>query len=80
MKKFITTTAVVLTTAVAGILTWRKVESDRIRNDLWNEAERVSVEQDMAAQKQAQALLIRTGAAGSTIGTSHGDLAQLVER
>ena len=54
MKKFITTAAVVLTTAVAGILTWRKVESDRIRNDLWNEAERVSVEQDMAARKQSQ--------------------------
>ncbi len=55
MKKFITTAAVVLTTAVAGILTWRKVESDRIRNDLWNEAERVSAEQDLAAQKQKQA-------------------------
>ena len=54
MKKFIATAAVVVTTAVAGVLTWRKVESDRIRNDLWNEAERVSVEQDMAARKQAQ--------------------------
>ena len=54
MKKFITTVAVLIGTSVAGILTWRKVESDRIRNDLWNEAERVSVEQDTAAQKQAQ--------------------------
>ena len=54
MKKFIATTAVVLTTAVAGILTWRKVASDRIRDDLWTEAERVSAEQDLAAQKQAQ--------------------------
>ena len=49
MKKFIATTAVVLTTAVAGILTWRKVESDRIRNDLWNEAERAFAEQDGAS-------------------------------
>ncbi|AXK46621.1 DLW-39 family protein [Brachybacterium saurashtrense] len=51
MKKFITT-AVVLGTAVAGILTWRKVESDRIRNDLWTEAERVSTEQDEVAEAQ----------------------------
>ena len=54
MKKFIATTAVVLTTAVAGILTWRKVESDRIRNDLWSEAERVSAEQDASAAKPVQ--------------------------
>ena len=43
-----------LTTAVAGILTWGKVESDRSRDALWTEAERVSAEQDRAAQKQAQ--------------------------
>ena len=54
MKKFITAAVVLIGTSVAGILTWRKVESDRIRNDLWNEAERVSAEQDMAAHKQAQ--------------------------
>lgn len=52
MKKFITTTAVVLTASVAGILAWRKVESDRIRNDLWTEAERVSAEQDEVAEAQ----------------------------
>ncbi|HJG92049.1 MAG TPA: DLW-39 family protein [Brachybacterium massiliense] len=55
MKKFITTVAVLIGTSVAGILTWRKIESDRLRNDLWSEAERVSAEQDAAAAKQAQA-------------------------
>ena len=55
MKKFITTVAVLIGTSVAGILTWRKIESDRLRNDLWSEAERVSAEQDAAAAKQVQA-------------------------
>ena len=55
MKKFITTVAVLIGTSVAGILTWRKIESDRLRNDLWSEAERVSAEQDAAAAKQTQA-------------------------
>lgn len=55
MKKFITTVAVLIGTSVAGILTWRKIESTRLRNDLWSEAERVSAEQDAAAAKQAQA-------------------------
>ena len=55
MKKFITTVAVLIGTSVAGILTGRKIESDRLRNDLWSEAERVSAEQDAAAAKQAQA-------------------------
>ncbi|ASK65835.1 hypothetical protein CFK39_08325 [Brachybacterium avium] len=45
MKKFITA-AVLTGTSIAGLLVWRKVESDRIRNDLWNEAERISAEQD----------------------------------
>jgi hypothetical protein len=54
MKKFIKIAAVLIGTTVAGVLTWRKVESDRIRNDLWTEAERVSAEQDRATQKQAQ--------------------------
>lgn len=54
MKKFITAAVVLLGTSAVGILTWRKVESDRIRNDLWNEAERVSAEQDVSAAKQAQ--------------------------
>ncbi|ATG56355.1 hypothetical protein CFK41_17375 [Brachybacterium ginsengisoli] len=52
MKKFITAAVVVVTTSVAGILTWRKVESDRFRNDLWTEAERVSAEQDEVAAAQ----------------------------
>ncbi|MDN5898805.1 MAG: DLW-39 family protein [Brachybacterium sp.] len=47
MKKFITAAAVLTGTSIAGLLAWRKVESDRIRNDLWNEAERISAEQDM---------------------------------
>lgn len=54
MKKFITAAAVLVGTSVAGLLAWRKVESDRIRNDLWSEAERVSAEQDSVAEKQAQ--------------------------
>ncbi|WP_299301912.1 DLW-39 family protein [uncultured Brachybacterium sp.] len=54
MKKFVTAAVVLLGTSIAGILTWRKVESDRIRNDLWSEAERVSAEQDASAAKQAQ--------------------------
>ncbi|HEX7353100.1 DLW-39 family protein [Brachybacterium sp.] len=54
MKKFITAAVVLIGTSVAGILTWRKVESGRIRNDLWNEAERVSAEQDAETTAQAQ--------------------------
>lgn len=54
MKKFITAAVVLLGTSIAGILTWRKVESDRIRNDLWSEAERVSAEQDASAAKPVQ--------------------------
>ncbi|NMA76277.1 MAG: hypothetical protein GX960_03315 [Actinomycetales bacterium] len=55
MKKFITAAVVLLGTSLAGILAWRKVESDRLRNDLWSEAERVSAEQDASAEKQTQA-------------------------
>lgn len=55
MKKFITAAVVLLGTSLAGILAWRKVESDRLRNDLWSEAERVSAEQDVSAEKQTQA-------------------------
>ncbi|HIY24788.1 MAG TPA: DLW-39 family protein, partial [Candidatus Brachybacterium merdigallinarum] len=40
--------------AVAGVLVWRKVESDQIRNDLWAEAEKVSAEQDALAEKQPE--------------------------
>lgn len=32
---------VVIGTAVTGLLVWRKVEADRLRNDLWAEAEKV---------------------------------------
>ena len=53
MKKFVTAAVVLLGTSIAGILTWRKVESDRIRNDLWTEAERAFAEQDEVAAAQA---------------------------
>ena len=53
MKKFITAAVVLIGTSLAGILTWRKVESDRIRNDLWTEAERAFAEQDEVAAAQA---------------------------
>ncbi|MEE1650363.1 DLW-39 family protein [Brachybacterium sp. J144] len=46
MKRFITAVAVLIGTTAAGLLAWRKIESDRIRNDLWSEAERISAEQD----------------------------------
>jgi hypothetical protein len=52
VKKLVKVAAVLIGTSVAGILAWRKVESDRVRNDLWTEAERLSSEQD--AVKQAQ--------------------------
>ncbi|WP_193106290.1 DLW-39 family protein [Brachybacterium sp. FME24] len=52
MKKFIKVAAVLLGTSVAGILTWRKVESDRTRNDLWTEAERLSADQDVPVSQQ----------------------------
>lgn len=54
MKTFIKVAAVLVGTSVAGILAWRKVESDRLRNDLWTEAERVFAEQDADAAQQAQ--------------------------
>ena len=54
MKRFITVTAALLGTAVAGVLVWRKVESDQIRNDLWDEAEKVSAAQDALAEKQTE--------------------------
>ena len=43
--KLIRRAAVLLGLAAAGILVWRKVESDRLRNDLWAEAESVSLPQ-----------------------------------
>ena len=55
MKKFIAAAAVLTGTSIAGLLAWRKVESDRIRNDLWNEAERTSAEQDIESAQPAPA-------------------------
>jgi len=48
VKKFAQIAAVLISSTVAGVLVWRKVESDRLRNDLWNEAEALSAEQDQA--------------------------------
>ena len=45
--KFVRLAAVLIGTAATGILVWRKVESDRLRDDLWAEAEKVSAEQDI---------------------------------
>ncbi|MFC7455752.1 DLW-39 family protein [Brachybacterium sp. GCM10030267] len=55
MKTFIKVAAVLIGTSAAGLLAWRKVESDRMRNDLWSEAERVSAEQDAAAEQAESA-------------------------
>ncbi|MDN6302003.1 MAG: DLW-39 family protein [Brachybacterium sp.] len=54
MKKFITAAVVLTGTSIAGLLAWRKIESDRIRNDLWTEAEQAFAEQDASAPKQDQ--------------------------
>ena len=45
MKKFVKLAAVLISSTAAGVLVWRKVESDRLRNDLWTEAEKVSAPQ-----------------------------------
>lgn len=49
MKTFIKVAAVLIGTSAAGLLTWRKIESDRLRNDLWTEAEKVSSQQETSA-------------------------------
>ncbi|WP_165831787.1 DLW-39 family protein [Brachybacterium endophyticum] len=49
MKKLLTYTAVLATSTVAGLLVWRKVESDKLENDLWAEAERVSEQEQPKA-------------------------------
>lgn len=54
MKKFITAGAVLIGASIAGVLTWRKIESDRIRNDLWTEAEQAFAAQDASAARQDQ--------------------------
>ena len=62
MKKFAQIAAVLISSTVAGVLVWRKVESDRLRNDLWDEAESISAEQDAAtASPQAQPVPAQQG-------------------
>lgn len=46
MKKLVAYTALLAGSAVAGVLVWRKVESDQHRNELWAEAEKLSSEQE----------------------------------
>ncbi|HJB10663.1 MAG TPA: DLW-39 family protein [Candidatus Brachybacterium merdavium] len=55
MKKLIQFAAVLIGTSLAGILVWRKVETDRLHNDLWAEAERISAEQEAQTVQQTQA-------------------------
>ncbi|UQN28725.1 DLW-39 family protein [Brachybacterium kimchii] len=45
MKKLLTYSAVLVSSAVAGVLVWRKVEADKLENDLWAEAEKISEQQ-----------------------------------
>ncbi|MBM7502377.1 DNA primase large subunit [Brachybacterium muris] len=62
MKKFGQIAAVLISSTIAGVLVWRKVESDRLRNDLWDEAESISAEQDAAkASPQAQPVPAQRG-------------------
>ena len=37
--------------AVTGLLVWRKVESDRLREDLWTQAESISPEKEAAVPR-----------------------------
>lgn len=43
MKKLLTSLALLAGSAVAGLLVWRKVESDRV-DDLWTQADAVELE------------------------------------
>lgn len=45
MKKLLTSIVVIAASTVAGLLVWRKVESDR-QDDLWAEADRLAGELD----------------------------------
>ena len=45
MKKLLTSVVVIVASTVAGLLVWRKVESDR-QDDLWAEADRLAGELD----------------------------------
>ena len=47
MKK-LRTIAVLLGGIAAGLLVWRKVDSDRLRNDLWAEAEQAPEHREVA--------------------------------
>lgn len=42
MKKLLGYGALLASSAVAGLFIWRKVESDKLENDLWAEAEKVT--------------------------------------
>lgn len=42
---------VVIGTAVTGVLVWRKVEADRLRNDLWAEAATVDAQYEKPAAR-----------------------------
>src|SRR5699024_7704938 len=55
VKKLIQFAAVLIGTSLAGILVWRKVETDRLHNDRWAEAERISAEQEAQTVQQTQA-------------------------
>ncbi len=80
MKKLIRVAAILFGAAATGILVWRKVESDNLRNDLWAEAEKVE------AEKTPPPRILEDGTGPPLRGpdirkTEHGgDLAQLVER
>lgn len=51
MKKLLTSLALIVGSAVAGLLVWRKVESDR-QEDLWTEAEHAIDARDSAETKR----------------------------
>ncbi|MFC0674975.1 DLW-39 family protein [Brachybacterium hainanense] len=52
MKKLVKTTAFLLGATAAGLLVWRKIEADRLENDLWSEAEAISAQQDAQSASQ----------------------------
>jgi hypothetical protein len=49
MKKLLTYSALLATSAAAGLLVWRKVEADKLENDLWAEAEKISEQEQPKA-------------------------------
>ncbi len=52
MRKAFITVAAVIGAAVTGLLVWRKVESDRIRDDLWAQAATAAAPQETPTPKQ----------------------------